>query len=178
MKRLVPLAILLLVISQSALHADKWAAPTPRIYASPWGTHALKVLPDRGNFGGQADATLFTLDEKGDEKVIWKGKLVNMPHQVLLSNQGKYVATIDTYANLGFQHAIVLYNDKGKAVADYALEELLTKAELAEKVPQTASSRHWASGTKFTFPEGGQTFDVELKWGRTFKIDLATGKLQ
>ena len=63
-----------------------------------------------------------------------------------------------------------------KAVADFALEDLLTKEEL-QNVPQTVSSRHWAGSSQFTFSPDGKAINIKVMGGRAFKIDLATGKI-
>src|SRR5262249_13038327 len=38
-------------------------------------------------------------------------------------------------------------------------------------------SRWWASGATFAFNPDGKEFSVKLPWGRTIKLDLATGKV-
>ena len=178
MKNRLLLAVTCLLFLAVATRADSWATPTPRLFTNAWGTHALKVLPAADKMFGPADAVLFTLDEKGNERPQWKGRLVNLPHRVYLSPSTKHIVTIDTYGQLGYQHAVVIYTDGGKVVADYRLEDLVTAAELADKVMKTVSSRHWASGARIHFPDTANSVEIELKWGRTIKIDLETGKLK
>lgn len=173
------LALLVVALLATATHADSWATPTPRVFANVWGSHGFKVMPNKDNaFAGPADAVLFQLDDKGDEKPVWKGRLVNQPHQAFVAPNGKHVVTIDTYGRLGFKHAVVVYDDKGKAVADLALEDVLTADEIMNNVLRTVSSRHWTRGAKFAFADDATTFDIDLKWGRTLKLDLTTGKVR
>src|SRR5262249_51057953 len=138
-------------------------------------SHGFKVLPSAKGFADPATGVLFTLGEDGKEKVAWSKELVNMPYRALVNDRGQ-VVTIDTYANLGFKHALVVYDSAGKVLGDYALEDLLTKEEL-EKVARTVSSRHWAGSTTFEFTPDGKHFALTLKGGRVVKVDLATGKL-
>ncbi len=169
------LCLALLLLGASAATADSWAPPTPRVYANKWGSHGFKVVPSEKGFAGPATGVLFTLGEDGKEKVAWSKELVNMPHRALVSDRGQ-VVTIDSYANLGFKHSLVIYDAMGKVLADYALEDLLTKEEL-EKVLRSVSSRHWAGSTTFEFTPDCKQLSVTLKTGRTIKVDLATGKL-
>lgn len=159
--------------------ADSWLPPTPRIFANQWGSHGLKVLPDpKKMFEGPAEAILFTLDATGGEQILWKARLVNLPHRVLLTPTGKHLVTIDTYGSLGYRHAVVIYNERGQALGDFALEDLLTAAELNSKVMKTTSSRHWTDGAQFNFTDDLNSFEIALKWGRTIRFDLNTGKLR
>src|SRR5262249_13065912 len=157
------------------VHADKWAAPTPRVFGSPWGAFGFKMVPGE-NFSGPATGSLFSLDRTGKEKVVWEAKLVNIPHRVFVADSGKRVATVDTYASLGFQHVVVLYDDKGKPLADFKLEDLFTADEIAKHAPATVSSRHWAGEADFKFDENAGQFVVTLKWGKVIRVSLETGK--
>src|SRR5688572_15180272 len=98
---------------------DSWLVPKPRIFASQFGDYGLKMVP--GDPG--ASATLFTLNEKGEEQTAWQGPLVNIPYRVYISDTGQ-VATVDTYARVGYEHALVVYDANGKVLADYRLEDL------------------------------------------------------
>src|SRR4051812_37986976 len=90
--------------------ADSWADPVPRIFAAANGVYALKVLPVEWV---KATATLFTLDAQGNEQVLRRGDLVNLPYRVFLSSTGQ-VITVDSYANLGYAHSLVIYALDGK----------------------------------------------------------------
>ena len=65
----------------SAALADSWAKPTPRVFGSEYGMHGFKVL--KPQFGGKSVGVFFSLDEKGQEKIIWEAPLVNTPHRVV-----------------------------------------------------------------------------------------------
>jgi hypothetical protein len=169
-------ACILLLGVTAAGHADKWAPPVPRVYASPWGAFGFKAVPP-DDFAGQSTGTLFTLDRAGKEKVVWEAKLVNVPHRVIVADSGKRVATVDTYGTLGFKHVVVLYDDKGKSLADFALEDLFSPAEIAQHAPATVSSRHWAGEADFKFDENAGHFVVALKWGKVIRVSLETGKV-
>jgi len=153
--------------------ADKWAPPSPRIFASPGGSHGFKVL--KPEFGSTSEGVLFRLDAEGKEQIVWQGQLINTPHRALVDDNGPSVVTIDTYGRLGFAHSVVIYGEKGKLVRDFELEDLLTKEEIENKVARTVSSRHWTDEADLKIENGH--FVARLKWGRTLRIDLSSGKI-
>jgi hypothetical protein len=176
MRTLVMLGLLLAGLigrAPAPARADSWADPVPRIFAASNGVYALKVLPVQWV---KATVTLFTLDDQGNEQVLRRGDLVNLPYRVFLSLLGQ-VITVDTYANLGYEHSLVVYALDGKVLADYKLEELLPAEEIATKVMRTVSSRWWTNDATFTPSEDGRSFTIKLAWGRVIVVDLATGRV-
>jgi hypothetical protein len=182
MKLLIgPAAVASVVLLAAAAFADDWASPRPRIFASPSGEVAFKVIPDpRAHRTGLTPPTrgvLFALDEKGNERVVWEKPLVNTPLRAHVADSGGYVVTIDTHYNAGGPHSLVVYGPKGDALADYSLDDVLTKEEIAKHVSQSVSSRWWADGVEVTFhPDRGLAV-VKLKWGKLLEVSLKTGKL-
>jgi hypothetical protein len=156
-------------------NADRWVAARPMIFASG-GSHGFKVLPK------DATGILFLLDDDGKEHVIWKKQLVNIPHQAFVPGDGRRIVTVDTYADLGREHSLVVYDDKGKVLADFRLEDLLSEEEIRDRVFQTSPNRWWAGEASFQFQHEGREmnkfFDISLKWGKLIRVDLDSGKLQ
>jgi hypothetical protein len=158
--------------------ADSWAPPQPQVYKSSNGQYLFRTEPKGATFLGAASATLKSkLGKDGAEEKVWEAKLVNTPYKAFVSDDGKHVVTIDTYANLGYTHALVLYGAKGKVVADYDLEALLTNDEIAKHVRRTAGSRWWAGDARFSFDPMQPHFVVNMKWGKEVRISLANGKI-
>jgi hypothetical protein len=155
------------------LRADRWQAPTPRVFGSQWGGHGFKILNPK--FGGPSQGVLFRLDANGKEQTAWDVKLLNTPHQVIVDDQGRFVATVDTYGNLGYAHALVIYGPKGKVLEDFKLEDLLTDEEIMKHVRRTESSRWWAGDTDFGIENGALV--LRLKWGKVIRVDGTTGKI-
>ena len=159
----------------ASANADDWFPARPMIFASG-GSYGLKVLPK------SATGILFSLDDDGKEHVIWQKQLVNIPNRAFVPGDGKRIVTIDTYADLGREHSLVVYDEKGKVLADFRLEDLLTEEEIRDRVGQTSPNRWWADEASFQFQHEGRKsnkfFDVSLKWGTLIRVDLDTGKLQ
>src|SRR5215207_2665600 len=114
MKARILLALLAVVVISAPLLADKWAPPTSRVFASPWGNYGFKVL--KPEFGGSSEGVLFRLDGDAKEQVLWQAQLINTPYRVLVDDEGKSVVTIDTYGRLGFAHSLVIYGEQGKLI--------------------------------------------------------------
>ena len=157
--------------------ADSWVAPSPQVYKSSNGQHVLRTEPNKENVFGAATGTRTSKREDGADATAWKIKLVNTPYKAFVSDDGKHVVTIDTYANLGFKHSLVIYDAKGKVVADHELENLFTKDEIAKNVKRTESSRWWARDAAFRFDAKGQHFVVMMKWGKEVRVSLSSGKI-
>ena len=118
LRQITPLSLLVafLVFTPTTATADDWAEPSPRVFASRSGAHGFKVLPKSFE---TSSGVLFTLDAEGKEQVIWNKNVVNVPHRVFVAEDGKRVVTVDTYAKLGYEHSLVVYDDKGKVRTDY-----------------------------------------------------------
>jgi len=121
---------------------------------------------------------LFSLDEQGNEKSIWNVRLVNVPVRALVSDDGKYVVTLDTWGGAGFDHSLVVYGAKGKVVADFKLEELLTQGEIEKHTLHTESSRRWEQDAKFEFDLEKEQLTIAFKWGKAIRVSLLTGKIE
>jgi hypothetical protein len=169
------------VLFAAAAFADDWASPRPRIFASPSGEFAFKVIPDhRAHRSGPTPPTrgvLFTLDERGNERVVWEKQLVNTPLRAHVADAGGYVVTIDTHYNAGGPHSLVLYGPKGDVVVDRDLEDLFTKEEIEKHVSQSVSSRWWAEGAEVSIDAEKGIVVVKLKWGKVLRVSPDVCKL-
>ena len=155
--------------------ADSFGPPRPGIFASSNAKFGFKTLPKH------AIGILFTIDDDGREQVVWKKLLANIPVRVLVAPSGKRVVTVDTYADMGREHSLVVYDENGTTIADYHLEELLSEQEIRDKVVTTSPNRWWTSGALFKFRhDGGEPFrhlDITLQWGKVITIQLNTGRI-
>ena len=113
------------------------------------------------------------------EETVWEAPLITAPGRVLVSD-GNVVVTLDMECRVGWEHSLVVYGSKGRRIADYSLEDLLTPEEIRDRVTGSISSRHWTAGADFSFEMNPsvQLLKIRLPWGRLVVIDLITGKLR
>ena len=117
-------------------------------------------------------ALLFDLDENGKERTVWNGKLVNVPHRVHVAEDGKRVVTIDTYGPPSDEHVVVVYDEKGKVLADYKPEDLLSQQEI-DFIPYTTAHQLTPHATfAFSPSEKPKQFLVTVKRSETFTAAL------
>jgi hypothetical protein len=180
----------LMAAASSHVQADYTAALTKeRVCKSSLALQFFRVSLDKVG-------TLFRKDAAGAEVVLWQAKLVNQPAGVLVSDAGSQVVTLDTYGYRGYEHALVVYGEGGRVLADYALEDLLTAEEIRDKVPTTSPNRHWVACGDFSFEgsqliarlrwhrivsepfeEGPRIYWKELGGGKLIRVDLKTGRI-
>ena len=114
----------------------------------------------------------------GRETAIWSRELLNIPVSAFITDDGKHVVTFDTWAKLGYEHALVVYGEQGAVVVDYGLEALLSADEIDRSVRQTIGARRWLQGATIAFDSGDSHIVITLNWGKTIRVALATGKIE
>ncbi len=174
-------------------HADSWPEPDSKTFYSENGMLFLKVIPGKpelkeqsgghskdtvDSFSANAVGILFKKNKKGKVIEVWRERLANpeMPVRILISGNGKYVATFDDWGKMGYgKNVIVVYNEKGKMLYRYSLEDILTKEELS-KVSQSLSSLEWTRPMeRHSFAKDGDS--LVLKTVNNKSLDLKTGKI-
>ena len=182
----------LALVLPSDARADKFPAepPRPKLFASVYGVYAFKTLPDgsvnvdprTGQLVGNSEGVFFRLDEHGKEKVIWRAKLVNIPNRAILVGSGKYVITLDSWRSAGFDHCLVVYGEKGKVIADFKLEDLLTAKEI-ESLDGSVTHRGWSGQGTAEFEDRSREQDelvIRMKhkgWAKVIRLSLSSGRI-
>lgn len=176
-----------LAVAAVMFQADRWAAPSPRMFASVDGLYAFKVLPAADGKG--ATGTLFNLDANGAERTIWSQKLVCLPVEARVSGLG-HVATMDYWGTKGKDHALVVYDRAGKVVLDRSLKEVFpgTPPEKNPYFLASVGSIHWTMTTEVVFDKtglivkdlpataSGSRLFLRGVWGEMIVFDPDTGK--
>ena len=121
---------------------------------------------------------MFARGPNGTETALWTRELVNIPVIAFVAEDGRHVVTFDTWARLGYEHALVIYGEQGAVVADFDLEALLTADEIATSVVHTVSARRWLQGATIVFDKSGNDIVISLQWGKVIRVALATGTLE
>ena len=176
---IVALATSALVIASGTVSADSWPGSRPQVYASANGSYRFKTRPPQlATWSGKSHGTLVSLAPDGTETVRWSRELVNIPVSAFVADDASRLVTFDTWAKLGYEHALVIYDDQGAVVVDYDLEALLSTDEIASSVVHTVSARRWLQGATIAFDNGGRDIVIRLQWGKRIRVALATGKIE
>ena len=176
---IVTLATSALVIASGTVSADSWPGSRPQVYASANGSYRFKTRPPQlATWSGKSHGTLVSLAPDGSETVRWSRELVNIPVSAFVADDASRLVTFDTWAKLGYEHALVIYDDQGAVVVDYDLEALLSADEIASSVVHTVSARRWLQGATIAFDNGGRDIVITLQWGKRIRVALATGQIE
>ena len=176
---IVAVATSALVIASGTVSADSWPGSRPQIYASANGSYRFKTRPPQlATWSGKSHGTLVSLAPDGSETVRWSRELVNIPVSAFVADDASRLVTFDTWAKLGYEHALVIYDDQGAVVVDYDLEALLSADEIASSVVHTVSARRWLQGATIAFDNGGRDIVIRLQWGKRIRVALATGTIE
>ena len=176
---IVALATSALVIASGTVSADSWPGSRPQVYVSANGSYRFKTRPPQlATWSGKSHGTLVSLAPDGTETVRWSRELVNIPVSAFVADDASRLVTFDTWAKLGYEHALVIYDDQGAVVVDYDLEALLSAEEIASSVVHTVSARRWLQGATIAFDNGGRDIVITLQWGKRIRVALATGKIE
>jgi hypothetical protein len=149
------------------------------VFASARGAYTFKTRPPQLNtWSGKSRGTLVTVAADGTETAVWSRDLVNIPVSAYVADDGKHVVTLDTWAKLGYEHALVVYGEDGSLVRDYDLDALLSRDEIANSVVHTMSARRWLQGATIAFDHGAEHIVIALHWGKVLRVALSTGKVE
>ncbi len=149
----------------SVATGDQWFPATPSTYSSSGGEYRLTVFP-RDLAGplpyfqdkvqgkpqpGQSpvgpascEATLEVL-ENNAYRLVWRKPLINdvAPVSVLVSDTTGAFVTFDNWHGTGWGNdAIVVYDERGKLVRQFALTDLISKSHF-DSLPHSVSSIQW-----------------------------------
>jgi hypothetical protein len=113
-------------------------------------------------------AALYRARRRRPSQLVWIRKLKILPAKLIVTSDGRRVATIDRYYGNGgnpTMPAVILLNEEGYEIASYALSEV---ANLA-RVIQTTSSAQWYGTATLSADEKELVINTEVS-----KRDRAT----
>lgn len=131
----------------------------------------LRIEP--GRRGGDGSGCSARLLDRGRKR--WERPLVNdvAPVAAAVSDDGRFVVTLDEYRRGGARHALVFYGDRGQLLRHFVLADILTREEW-KHVRKGKRSVDWLAGAEYAFQADPPEFQLDLAWGRTVRIDLRT----
>lgn len=200
--RALRLAALLVLASLAApAAADDWPAPHPRSWHGQGGSRVVEVFPARSrhNPGDRPLAYAYEVGYPGaaqtgkapaggavgaagagsrlDAKLVWKGPLANRwaPYEAIVSSDG-WLVTLDEWANLGHDHALVVYDPSGKLIKAHKLDALVP-ADVANR-DRSVSSRYWRKGAHYVLDTRARLLQIHLDKAGVVEVSLTTGAAQ
>ena len=165
--------------------ADEWPAPHPVSFHSRGFVYVAEIFPpkSRQNPDEKPVCYFYQMGYPGTAWDVaptlkWTAGLVNeqMPYEAVVSMDGQLV-TLNEWANVGFQNAVVIYDLNGKLVKSYDLDSLLPKEDV-NNVERSESSRHWNRGARYYFLREPARLYILLSWQKVLGFSLEDGKFQ
>lgn len=181
------LSLVLISLFPVRATADDWASAVTKEVFSESREVFVRVIPgesigDTFGFAGDkkgkyARAELYRKGDDKSYKLISQWDLLNpvAPVDLFVSNDGTLI-TLDNWHNMGYGHVVVFYDQNGKVVQGYALEELYPASLLAQ-VSMSKSSRWWRD-KPVHFINNQAEFYVPDTVGGYFVFSMRTGKFQ
>lgn len=135
----------------------------------------------RGARSGRHSPARGTLLERSDTRAgirRWARPLENdvAPVRGFVSDDGRFVVTLDELKRGGAAHALVAYDEAGKLKRDFSLRDLLKRGDW-RNVKARRGAIEWLRGARFAFVDSPPRFVIDLRWGRKIEIDLEAGEL-
>ncbi len=179
----------LVVISLFPLRAtaDSWPSAVIQEVFSESREVFVRVIPgesigDTFGFAGEkkgkyARAELYRKGDDKSYKLMSQWDLLNpvAPIDFFVSNDGTLI-TFDNWHNMGYGHVVVFYNQRGKRLQSYTLEELYPESLLAQ-ISRSVSSRWWRD-KPIHFINNQTEFYVPDTVAGYFVFSMKTGKFQ
>jgi hypothetical protein len=161
------------------LTADSWPGARPQTFASANGTYRFKTRPPQlATWSGKGNGTVVRVGRDGSETATWSRELVNIPVIAFITDDGQHVVTFDTWAKLGYEHALVIYGERGAVVVDYHLDALLSAEEIGRSVRHTIGARRWLQDATIAFDDNDKRIVIRLHWGQIMRVALDTGTIE
>ncbi len=178
------LVVALLALLAAPAAADDWPSPHPRSWHGQGFSRVVEVFPaqSRHNPSDKPLAYAYEVGSTGtawkaDARLVWKGALANRwaPYEAIVSSDG-WLITLDEWGNLGFDHAIVVYDPAGKLIKAHKLDGLVP-ADVADR-DRSKSSRYWRKGARYVLDPKAKLLQIWLDKAGVVEVSLASGAAQ
>ena len=183
----VAIVLAVLVASRlgtSTISADEWSLPEPASFHARGMLLVAEVFPpaSRQNSGSRARCYFYEVGYPGTRwevkpQLKWQGLLANerMPVEAVVSMDG-WLVTLNEWGGTGKAHAIVVYDRRGRLVADWSGDQLFADPALKNiaRARMSMSSIWWNEKATYYFSRANTLF-IKLPTDVVIRIDLAGG---
>lgn len=128
---------------------------------------------------GGCRAALFERDDKTrQERKLWEAYLVNAvaPMAAEISDDGRFLVTLDDFNRGGAAHAVVVYDQRGRKRFEFELTQLLGREDW-QHVKTRGPVVRWLVKARHGFESAPAQFVIRLNWGKTIRINLEDGAI-
>jgi len=171
-------------LATSTPSADDWMRPEPASFHARGMSLVAEVFPpdSRQNAESRALCYFYELGYPGTRwdvkpRLTWKGLLANeqMPVEAIVSADG-WLVTLNNWGGTGKAHAIVVYNRRGRVLADWSGDQLFMHPALDKiaRARMSMSSIWWNEKAKYYFSRANTLF-ISVAEDVVIRIDLAGG---
>jgi hypothetical protein len=172
------------LIAAGTLSADDWMLPEPASFHARGMSLVAEIFPpdSRQNSGSRPLCYFYELGYPGTRwnvtpQLKWKGELANerMPVDAVVSMDG-WLVTLNNWGGMGMGHSIVVYDQRGRLVADWSGDQIFAHPALQNIARQrlSASSIWWNEKATYHFSRTNTLF-VAVAPDAVIRIDLAAG---
>jgi hypothetical protein len=169
-----------MILASTTAAADDWPAERPQGWHAVGDTKVAEMWTKKTRHNAGDKSIVYVFDVTLGHgyavraKLLWTGPLVNRdaPYEAILSSAG-HLVTLDDWGNLGYDNAVVIYDPKGKLVAQRKLDNLLP-TNVANR-DRSKSSRYWRRDAKYYFDLKKQVVRIVMKGGEALDLSLVDG---
>jgi hypothetical protein len=182
------LPLLVLLISSSAV-GFRYSPVVAFESFSDNRAFVARVEPDKS--GKVRPATLELFKNEGGKRVSqWRLEVSNQisPYEVLVTDDGQYVVTLDSHDRIGYGDDVVAIYAKAGLIRKYSLEAIIGEAAGQVRLDRSGvlfrrdrSSRYWREGSIMSLKREGTEarFGIWLGWAQRWYVwKLADGSME
>ncbi len=170
-----------LCVGMSAAWADSWASPTTQEYRSSNDKYVARVVPAWAERRDLAPTVTVFEDNTEAGQQRWTATLSNnvSPVEAIVSDDGKFVVTLDNWHRVGYGEDVVAFYGKGGQIKKYSLEAItgdiaegLGAGRFYQRFDHSVSSRWWRGRSLMFFDGAGDStsFGIWLNWAKQWFV--------
>ncbi len=142
--------LFIVITSIRVTYADSWGWPTEKGYFFENESYMAHIKPP--GYLKEDGPLLEVFEVKQTEKtLLWQCKMgkLRAPLEVYISDNGKYVVSVNEHGRVGYGNYVVAFYNEGGCIDKYTLESILdlpedtAERELFKLMPHSTTSRWW-----------------------------------
>lgn len=161
------------VVSSLGSFADRTIVIPARVFASLDGGYGLNIVRASDDVRTW-NLRLFQPNPDGTTVTRWECSVAGYPRRAMVGPRGE--ALLFDCGEQGGDSSVLVIASDGSVLKKWALDDLLTEAEIREHVTKTISGRLWRK-RDVSCEFAGDRALVSLEWGKVLAFDLRSGAM-